>query len=155
MWTRTPRENAVVIGLRARGVDLLTTVEVGRTGTTDPEQLAFAVLQARTIYTFNVGDFAQLHSEYLQNGRSIGLAYAFRRRAYVFDLRYDESRPEFVRVNQLDQAPRRTKSFLRVAFDVVRARLHGQHTPTFLQVDLMQRYTPAIGISPDDEYPAR
>ena len=70
MWTRTPREHAVVIGLRARCIDLLTTVEAGRTGTTDPEQLAFAVLQARTIYTFNVGDFAQLHAEYLQHSRS-------------------------------------------------------------------------------------
>ena len=58
-------ENAVVQGLRARGVDLLTTIEAGQCGATDPEQLAFAVKQGRAIYTFNVGDFAQLHQQYL------------------------------------------------------------------------------------------
>ena len=36
---------------------------------TDPEQLAFAVQEARTIYTFNVRDFARLHAEYLQQKR--------------------------------------------------------------------------------------
>ena len=39
-------ENAVVEGLRARGVDLLTTFEAGQCGATDPDQLAFAVKQA-------------------------------------------------------------------------------------------------------------
>ncbi len=61
-------ENAVVEGLRARGVDLLTTIEAGQCGATDPEQLAFAVKQGRTIYTFNVGDFARLHQQYLSEG---------------------------------------------------------------------------------------
>ena len=61
-------EDAVVRGLRARGVDLLTTVEAGHCGATDPEQLAFAVKQGRAIYTFNVGDFAKLHHEYLLQG---------------------------------------------------------------------------------------
>ena len=61
-------ENAVADGLRARGVDLLTTIEAGQGGATDPEQLAFAVKQGRTIYTFNVGDFARLHQQYLRQG---------------------------------------------------------------------------------------
>ena len=61
-------ENAVVQGLRARGVDVLTTIEANQCGATDREQLAFAVQQRRTIYTFNVGDFARLHREYLQEG---------------------------------------------------------------------------------------
>ncbi len=61
-------ENAVVQGLRARGVDVLTTVEANRCGSTDQDQLAFAVQQGRSIYTFNVGDFARLHREYLQQG---------------------------------------------------------------------------------------
>ena len=59
-------EHAVVQGLRARGVDIVATAEVGRLGSTDEEQLAFAVQQARAIYTFNVGDFAQLHGVYLR-----------------------------------------------------------------------------------------
>jgi hypothetical protein len=61
-------ENAVVDGLRARGVDVLTTVEANRCGTTDADQLAFAIQQGRSIYTFNVGDFALLHREHIQQG---------------------------------------------------------------------------------------
>ena len=58
-------EHAVVQGLRARGVDVLTTAEADRLGSSDEEQLAFAIAQHRTIYTFNVGDFARLHTDYL------------------------------------------------------------------------------------------
>jgi hypothetical protein len=63
-------EHAVVVGLRARGNDLVTTLEAGRTGTSDVQQLAFAVQQGRTIYTFNISDFARLHAEYLQQDRN-------------------------------------------------------------------------------------
>lgn len=61
-------ENAVVQGLRARGLDVLTTTEANRRGATDRDQLAFAIRQERTIYTFNVGDFARLHREHLLQG---------------------------------------------------------------------------------------
>ncbi len=61
-------ENAVVQGLRARGIDVLTTIEAHCCGATDPEQLSFAVQQGRAIYTFNVGDFARLHSEWISQG---------------------------------------------------------------------------------------
>ncbi len=61
-------EHAVVQGLRARGVDLLTTSEANRVGATDAEQLAFAVQLRRTLYSFNVGDFARLHRESLRQG---------------------------------------------------------------------------------------
>ena len=61
-------EHAVMKGLRARNVDILTTIEAGRLGTTDAEQLAFAIENGRTIYTFNVGDFARLHREHLKQG---------------------------------------------------------------------------------------
>ena len=61
-------ESAVVTGLVARGFNVLTTLEVGRTGTSDRDQLDFAVLQGRSIYTLNVADFAGLHAEYLQQG---------------------------------------------------------------------------------------
>lgn len=57
-------ENAVVQGLRARGFDVLTTIEARQCGATDRGQLAFAVQQGRTIYSFNVGDLARLHGEY-------------------------------------------------------------------------------------------
>ena len=62
-------EHAVIRGLLARGVDILTTAEAERLGTSDPEQLDFAAKQARAIYTFNVGDFARLHRAYMEQGR--------------------------------------------------------------------------------------
>jgi acetolactate synthase regulatory subunit len=61
-------ENAIVRGLRARGFDVLTTIEAQQCGATDQHQLAFAVEKGRTIYTLNVGDFARLHREYLLQG---------------------------------------------------------------------------------------
>lgn len=63
-------ESAVIVGLRARGVNLLTTVEAGRLGTSDVDQLAYAMEQGRAIYTLNASDFAQLHREVLAGGRS-------------------------------------------------------------------------------------
>jgi hypothetical protein len=62
-------EQAVVKGLRARAIDVLTTAEAGNLGATDPEQLAFAAAEKRTIFIFNVGDFARLHREYLERDR--------------------------------------------------------------------------------------
>ena len=62
-------ELAVIRGLRARGVDLLTTLEAGRLGASDSAQLDFATEQNRSIYTFNVNDFSRLHREYLKCGR--------------------------------------------------------------------------------------
>jgi hypothetical protein len=61
-------EHAVVQGLRARGLDVLTTIEANRCGASDQDQLAFAVQDGRAIYTFNVGDFARLHREHLRQG---------------------------------------------------------------------------------------
>lgn len=61
-------ESTVVQGLRARGIDVLTTVEANLCGATDQDQLVFAAQQGRSIYTFNVGDFARLHTEHLQQG---------------------------------------------------------------------------------------
>jgi hypothetical protein len=61
-------EHAVIQGLRARGVDVLTTAEAGRLGSSDLEQLAFSTDQHRAIYTFNAGDFARLHRKYLEQG---------------------------------------------------------------------------------------
>ncbi len=61
-------EHVVVQELRTRGADVLTTAEANRLGSTDWEQLAFAGEQDRTIHTFNVGDFARLHREYIEQG---------------------------------------------------------------------------------------
>ncbi len=58
-------ETAVVKGLRARGIDVLTTLQAGRSATDDQNQLSFATEQKRAIYSFNVRHFAKLHGEWL------------------------------------------------------------------------------------------
>lgn len=44
-------QHAVVDGLRDRGVDVVTILEVGMASASDKEQLAFATSQGRSIYT--------------------------------------------------------------------------------------------------------
>jgi hypothetical protein len=61
--------HALVVGLRKRGVDILTALEAGTTKETDEQQLAFAAAQGRAIYSFNVGDFCRLHSQWLAEQR--------------------------------------------------------------------------------------
>ena len=56
-------------GLRRRGFDVLSTLEAGRAGTTDESQLEFAASAGRIVLTFNRGDFARLHAEYVTGGR--------------------------------------------------------------------------------------
>lgn len=43
----------VTIGLRQRGVDVLTADEAGRSGIPDPDQLAFAAAEERVMVTFD------------------------------------------------------------------------------------------------------
>jgi hypothetical protein len=62
-------ETAVVVGLRVRGLDVVTAQEAGRLTLSDPEQLAFAAQQRRVLYTFNVRDYARLHVEFLVAGQ--------------------------------------------------------------------------------------
>ena len=42
---------AVAVGLRRRGIDVMTTVEAGLTRASDPEQLAFALAEQRVFVT--------------------------------------------------------------------------------------------------------
>ena len=61
--------HALLQGLRARGADVLTALEADMMGRDDPAQLAFAISQERTLYSFNVGDFCRLHAEYMEQGK--------------------------------------------------------------------------------------
>ncbi len=56
--------------MRAASFDILLTSEVGLERAPDGDLLAFAAEAGRSIYTANVRDFARLHSEWLQGGRS-------------------------------------------------------------------------------------
>lgn len=61
--------SGLVSGLRARNVDLRTVFEAGLVGRDDPDVLAYAIRDDRTVYTFNVGDFCRLHAESVQQGK--------------------------------------------------------------------------------------
>lgn len=56
--------------LRARGVDVLTTLEVGMIERMDQEHLEYATSQGRVLFSFNVGDFYRLHTTFLAQGKS-------------------------------------------------------------------------------------
>lgn len=58
----------VAPGLRAAGFDAVSTPEAGRIGADDPDQLAWAGREGRTLITFNVGDFARLHHDWINRG---------------------------------------------------------------------------------------
>jgi Domain of unknown function (DUF5615) len=62
-------DRRLVDALRGRGVDLTTAGETDTTGFSDEAQLMLAASQGRVFYTFNVGDFCQLHSQFLAAGR--------------------------------------------------------------------------------------
>jgi hypothetical protein len=59
---------AVAAGLRRRSYDVLATVEAGRSGSSDAEQLDFAASHGRCLFSFNRGDFASLHGELISSG---------------------------------------------------------------------------------------
>jgi len=59
----------IVRALRARHIDVTTAWEAQLTGRPDEEHLAYATAQGRVVFTFNRGDFAQLHKMYLARGR--------------------------------------------------------------------------------------
>lgn len=63
-------EHAVIQGLRNQNIDILTTITANQCGTDDPGQLAFAASIGRALYTFNAGDFARLHNQYLAQGKT-------------------------------------------------------------------------------------
>jgi hypothetical protein len=60
----------LVQALRARGVDVITALEVGRIERQDEEHLDYAAAQGRVLYSFNVGDFCRLHTAFLAQGKS-------------------------------------------------------------------------------------
>ena len=62
--------HALVRGLRARGVDVITALEEGMVERDDEEHLEFATKMNRVLYSFNVADFYSLHSRYLRRQRT-------------------------------------------------------------------------------------
>lgn len=66
--------------LQARGFDVIAARDAGQLRTTDTEQLAYAVSQARTLVTHNRTDFEELVQNYFDSGQThYGVIFAVRR----------------------------------------------------------------------------
>jgi hypothetical protein len=63
-------DSRLLQALRARGVDVVTVADVNTASFSDEEQLQLSNQLGRVLYTFNAGDFFQLHSIYLETERS-------------------------------------------------------------------------------------
>lgn len=59
----------LVHALRIRGVDVTTALEQKMIRRDDIEHLELATSQRRALYSFNVGDYQHLHTEYLIQGK--------------------------------------------------------------------------------------
>jgi hypothetical protein len=54
---------ALIRALRSRSIDVLTAREAGLVRIPDEHHLEYATSVGRTVFTFNVRDFARLHAE--------------------------------------------------------------------------------------------
>ena len=63
---------AVIVGLRQRGVDVLSVPEANKLGASDKEHLAFAFAEERVLFTHDA-DFLQLASSGIDHA---GIVYA-------------------------------------------------------------------------------
>ena len=59
----------LVRGLRSRGIDVVTAADVGMIRRKDEEHLTWATAQGRALYSFNIGDFHDIHTEWTSAGR--------------------------------------------------------------------------------------
>lgn len=61
---------ALARALRARNVDVTTALEQDMIEQPDSAHLDYATAQGRVLFSYNVGDFCRLHSDYLAQGKS-------------------------------------------------------------------------------------
>ncbi len=64
------QRKVLVQALRQHGIDVLTSSEANQNSKSDADQLAFAASRGRTVFTYNVGDFIVLHTEYINEGKN-------------------------------------------------------------------------------------
>jgi hypothetical protein len=61
---------SLVVALRSRDIKVTTVSDSGLINKPDEEQLTYATGQGLVLYTFNVGDYCQLHQRWLNSGRN-------------------------------------------------------------------------------------
>ena len=59
----------LVRGLRSRGIDIVTAADAGMIRRKDEEHLSLATVQGRALYSFNVRDYHEIHTEWAATGR--------------------------------------------------------------------------------------
>lgn len=69
--------------LRARGVDVTTTISEDMLRRDDGVQLEFAKAQGQVILTYNVGDYYNLHTKYLMEGKAPAVIILAHQRRYT------------------------------------------------------------------------
>ena len=57
-------DKALINGLRARNVDVITVIETKTQSYTDEKQLSLATSLNRVLYSHNISDFCRLHTEF-------------------------------------------------------------------------------------------
>jgi hypothetical protein len=63
-------DHDLVHALAVRGLDVTTALAQNMIEQPDEAHLMFATAQGRVLYSFNVGDFYHLHTQFLSTGRS-------------------------------------------------------------------------------------
>jgi hypothetical protein len=58
----------LVRGLRSRAIDVITARDVAMIRRKDRDHLSTATAQGRALYSFNVGDYHQIHTEWMATG---------------------------------------------------------------------------------------
>jgi hypothetical protein len=62
-------DSDLVAALRSRSVIAITALDANLIGRRDEAQFSFAAAQGCVLYTFNVGDFYRLHTQWIGIGR--------------------------------------------------------------------------------------
>lgn len=60
---------AIAAAVRLRGYDVTTVGDAERRAASDLDQLRYASLQKRVLFTFNVADFFKLHDDFVATSR--------------------------------------------------------------------------------------
>jgi Domain of unknown function (DUF5615) len=60
---------ALVNALGDRGVDVTTANQEGMVNRADSDHLDYATSLGRVLYSFNIGDYCQIHTDYLEVGK--------------------------------------------------------------------------------------
>jgi len=59
----------VAYALKLRHFDVISAHELGRWGLSDEEQLSYATIEGRALFTYNTSDYLPIHQEWIRRGK--------------------------------------------------------------------------------------